>query len=106
MANGQPRDSTPGNGGIMAVSVPLESMSVEEKIQVMEIIWDDLCHNADSMESPSWHEDVLREREEALQLGVDEFIDWDVAKKNIRKKLVLGSGRKVYATDLHRQTLT
>ncbi|MCP5103813.1 MAG: addiction module protein [bacterium] len=71
----------------MAISIPLESMSVEEKIQVMEIIWDDLCHKTDRMESPSWHENVLREREEALQLGADEFIDWDAAKKIIRKKI-------------------
>ncbi len=70
----------------MAVSIPLESMSMEEKIEVMEIIWDDLCRNADRMESPSWHQGVLREREEALQLGADKFIDWDLAKKNIRKK--------------------
>ncbi len=71
----------------MSISIPLESMSVEEKIQVMEIIWDDLCHKADGMESPSWHGDVLREREEARQPGTDEFIDWDLAKKNIRKEI-------------------
>jgi hypothetical protein len=70
----------------MAISIPLESMSVEEKIQVMEIIWDDLCHKADGMESPSWHKDILREREEALQPGNNEFIDWDLAKKKIRKE--------------------
>ena len=74
-------------GGIMAIAIPLENMSVEEKIQVMEIIWDDLCHNADDMQSPSWHEDVLREREEALQPGAGEFIDWDLAKKIIRKEI-------------------
>jgi hypothetical protein len=35
----------------MAISIPLESMSVEEKIQIMEIIWDDLCHKTDGMGS-------------------------------------------------------
>lgn len=81
----------------MAIAIPLENMSVEEKIQVMETIWDDLCHNADDMQSPSWHEDVLREREEALRPGAlrpgtlrpgaGEFIDWDLAKKIIRKEI-------------------
>ncbi len=33
----------------MAIAIPLETMSVEEKIQVMEIIWDDLCHKADDI---------------------------------------------------------
>lgn len=51
------------------------------------IIRDDLYHNADGMQSPSWHEDVLRERKETLKLGADEFIDWELAKKNIRKEI-------------------
>ncbi|MCP4157808.1 MAG: addiction module protein [bacterium] len=71
----------------MAISIPLDSMSVEEKIQVMEILWDDLCHKADDIQSPSWHKGVLNEREEALQLGADEFIDWDLAKRNIKKEI-------------------
>ncbi len=71
----------------MAISIPLESMSVEEKIQVMEIIWDDLCHKADAVESSSWHEDVLSKREDGLQRGTDKFMDWDLAKKDIRKKI-------------------
>ena len=71
----------------MAFSIPLEKMSVEEKIRVMEIIWDDLCHKTDAMKSPSWHEDILCEREEALHNGSEKFIDWELAKKNIRKEI-------------------
>ena len=62
-------------------------MSIEEKIRTVETIWDDLCRKADSISSPSWHEDVLIEREERINKGEEEFVDWSSAKKNIRNKI-------------------
>ena len=70
----------------MSISLPLEKMSVEEKLQAMESIWDDLCDQADSLASPDWHGEVLADREAVLQ-GGDEFIDWETAKQNIKKQL-------------------
>ena len=46
----------------MAVTLPLDKMSIEEKIQTMESIWEDLCKSADSLSSPSWHEEVLKKQ--------------------------------------------
>ena len=40
---------------------------------------------ADSISSPSWHKNVLQEREEQIKTGVDEFMDWDKAKKQIKE---------------------
>jgi hypothetical protein len=71
----------------MASNLPLKTMSVEEKLQAMESLWDDLCANAESMASPAWHEDVLAERDAARERGDDESEDWEAAKKNIRNKV-------------------
>mgnify|MGYP003549644352 CR=1 FL=1 len=72
----------------MEITLPLEKMSIEEKIRTMETIWDDLCRKADSISSPSCHEEVLNEREERIKKGgEEEFIDWRCAKKNIRNKI-------------------
>lgn len=71
----------------MIPALPLDQMSVEEKIQTMETIWDDLCHLSDSVKSPGWHREVLAEREAALACGKDAFEDWDAAKENIRKQI-------------------
>ena len=71
----------------MSITIPLEKMSIEEKIRAMESIWDDLCHKADSIASPSWHKEVLDEREEGIKRGDDKFVDWDTARKNIRKEI-------------------
>lgn len=68
----------------MKITLPLEKMSTEEKIQTMEIIWNDLCKKADSISSPSWHEKVLHNREEGIKSGDDKFVDWSKSKKNIQ----------------------
>ena len=72
----------------MANTLPLDKMSVAEKIQAMESRWDDLCRKADAVSSPAWHEDVLTERDVIWQSGEEISEDWDVAKKNIEKKIL------------------
>ncbi len=71
----------------MSITVPLKNMSFKEKMQTMELLWDDLCHSSDSIESPSWHKDILIDRERALNKGDDEFVDWETAKNNIKKEI-------------------
>lgn len=71
----------------MANTLPLDKMSVEEKIQAMESLWDDLCRKAGGVSSPSWHEELLAEREATHKRGDNEFEDWDVAKRNIKNKI-------------------
>lgn len=72
----------------MEIFLPLEQMSIEEKIRAMETIWDDLCKKADSLMSPVWHGKVLAEREEQFKNGNAEFIDWEEAKKQIRDQVL------------------
>ena len=57
----------------MGISLPLEKMSIEDKIRTMETIWDNLCQTAESIPSPSWHKDILDEREKAIDNGKEEF---------------------------------
>jgi len=71
----------------MANAIPLEKMSVEEKLQAMESLWDDLCSKAGAICSPAWHEDVLADRDAMQERGDDETEDWEVAKMNIRNKI-------------------
>ncbi len=71
----------------MSLTAPLKNMSFKEKIQTMELLWDDLCHSSNSIESPSWHKDILIDRENALNIQDDTFIDWETAKNNIKKEI-------------------
>jgi len=71
----------------MSITKPLEEMSMTEKIQMMESLWDNLCQKPDGIEFPAWHHDILAQREESLGTGEDAFEDWDSAKRNIRKQV-------------------
>ena len=71
----------------MASRLPLKTMSVEEKLQAMEALWDDLCSQPDTVSSPPWHKDVLADRDAARERGDDKAEDWEAAKSNIRNKV-------------------
>jgi hypothetical protein len=66
------------------MNLKLKEMTTEEKLQTMEILWDDICRIIPDFSSPSWHEDVLKDREQRILDGKDKFVDWDQAKKDIR----------------------
>ncbi len=69
----------------MELTLQLEKMSTEEKIQTMEIIWDDFCKKAESIPSPPWHEEVLLDREQGIKNGAEKFVNWEKAKGKIRE---------------------
>lgn len=70
----------------MTYHLPLDTLTTEEKIQVMETLWDELCAKADSVASPVWHQTILQEREHALQIKEEVFMDWALAKQDIADK--------------------
>ena len=65
------------------MNLDINKMTTEEKIGTMELLWDDICQNVPNLTSPSWHEDILKNREEKVKQGKDEFIDWEIARKDI-----------------------
>jgi hypothetical protein len=71
----------------MGITLPLEKMTTEEKIRAMESIWDDLCKEDENIVSPSWHKDILKEREKAVEDGKEGFINWSDAKKQIEDNI-------------------
>ncbi len=71
----------------MAVPIlPLNEMSVEEKLQTMEALWENLSVDPTAIESPAWHEEELRERERKIASGEAKFIDWEKAKADILRR--------------------
>ena len=71
----------------MAHTLPLHDMSVEEKLKVMETLWEDLSQNAPELAPPSWHREVLAERRAAAERGEDHFSDWNEARERIEKEI-------------------
>lgn len=68
------------------ITVDIARMSREEKLRVMHALWEDLARDEDAVESPAWHEAVLRETEERVSSGVEPVLDWDQAKAELRRR--------------------
>ena len=65
----------------------LPKLTVEEKLRLMEEIWQDLSRVESKVPSPEWHGDVLRERVRKIASGEESFVDWETAKKKLREEL-------------------
>jgi hypothetical protein len=66
--------------------IEIGHLSREEKLRVMEAIWEDLTREAEQVESPDWHREALEETERRLPAGQERVVDWPEAKKELRKR--------------------
>ena len=66
----------------MIESSEIERMSVRERLQTMEQLWDSLCHDAE-LHSPEWHRDVLAERKARAQRGEAKFLTMDQLRSRL-----------------------
>jgi phosphoribosylanthranilate isomerase len=64
----------------------ISQMSREEKLQALEAIWADLSKDDALVESPEWHRDVLIETEAREAGGQENIMDWQTAKRELRKR--------------------
>ena len=71
----------------MSFNLPLKDMSLQEKLAAMESLWEDLARTPEAIESPAWHKDLLDERRQRLAEGQSRFVDWEIAKADIRNKV-------------------
>lgn len=66
-------------------SLPLNKMTIVEKLRAIEEIWENLLRDSENIPSPAWHDDVLSAREQRIRDGQSRFSDWNEAKARIRK---------------------
>ncbi len=71
----------------MLTTLSLEKMSITEKISAMELLWDDICHNAKDFQSPQWHGELLAKREEMMKNGEAKSENWDDVKQELWNEL-------------------
>ena len=61
----------------MDISIPLNKMTIAEKLHAIEAIWEYLLRDAENVPSPAWHADVLSAREQRIRDGKSQFSDWN-----------------------------
>ena len=64
----------------------LRKLPATEKLRIIEALWSDLAADDESFASPTWHEDALRATEADFAAGRIEVLDWEDAKKQLRKR--------------------
>lgn len=52
----------------------IKEMPLNERIILMEEIWDTLCHEEKEVESPTWHKEILDERVNLINSGKAKFV--------------------------------
>jgi len=62
----------------------IENLTRTEKLCMMEAIWDDLTHDAVTLQPPEWHLQALKQAELSYAENQSGFISWEVAKKILR----------------------
>ena len=65
----------------------IRQLPLNEKLQIMEALWEDLRSHTEHEPIPDWHKTILDERKAAVESGQEEVIDWEEAKARLRDGL-------------------
>ena len=60
--------------------IEIKKMSMIERLQTMEALWDSLMDEDSEIESPHWHRDILEERKRKIKKGKAEFVSLEELK--------------------------
>ena len=63
----------------------IKEMSIIERIHAMELLWDSLCDDEQSIDSPEWHEAVLNARKQKMDSGEAKFLTLDQVRLRYQK---------------------
>jgi len=69
------------------IDLSLSKLTLAQKLDLMETIWSNLTEHEKTIESPHWHEEVLKDREQAFAVGKAVLSDWEAAKERIRRNV-------------------
>jgi len=69
------------------LNIPLSQMTFTAKFNLMEEIWDDISIKENAIKSPSWHNEILEDRENALLSGNAKISNWEEAKNRIKRNV-------------------
>ena len=70
----------------MDAVLPLDQMTVEEKLRAMEAIWRSLSMREEQVPVPDRHKQVLDERQRQIDAGEARFVSLEEMKESVRKR--------------------
>ncbi len=70
----------------MMTETEIRALPLHQKLRVMELIWGTLKDCPEEVVGPHWHEEELQETEARRNSGLEQPVDWDVAKRKLLKR--------------------
>ena len=67
----------------MSIEIPLDTMSVSEKVCLLESVWESLCSKSGDVRSPEWHREVFEARKRRREDGRATVSPWSEAKARL-----------------------
>lgn len=64
----------------------VKTLTVREKLQIMDVIWTDLREHAEKLDIPQSHKELLDMRRERVATGKAALHDWDDVKNTIGRR--------------------
>ncbi len=64
----------------------IDNMSADERLRLVEALWESLSREEAGLESPSWHKKALLETVARHNAGEELQIHWEAAKRELRNR--------------------
>lgn len=67
----------------MITKEQIKEMPLDQKLRLMEDLWDDLRSHEEEVKSPEWHREELEATQKRYQAGLEKPIPWEEAKRQL-----------------------
>jgi hypothetical protein len=64
--------------------IDIENMNVQDRLLTMEAIWNSFLNDETKIDSPDWHQDILKKRKSKIQNGKAESVSLEELKDSHR----------------------
>lgn len=71
----------------MSIQAEFQQLSVAEKVQVVQELWDQITASPECLPVPAWHRAELEKRQRKWASSPDSGEDWDIVKNRLREAL-------------------
>ena len=61
----------------------IEKMTVRERLQVIELLWDSITHSSEDIEPPVWHSEILNDRKKIIESGKADWLTMDELREEL-----------------------
>jgi putative addiction module component (TIGR02574 family) len=63
-----------------------DDLSVEEKIDYLQSLWDRIAATPETIPVPDWHHEIIDERVKDLEANPETGDNWEAVQERLRKK--------------------